>query len=78
MTDLPSLPQYCHPTSQPFLCWNSVLGKCFRGAQCWYSKGHLKEGEAMDVFADAIFECISKGVLYYTDLPAGANSPRNK
>jgi hypothetical protein len=78
MTDLPSLPQYCQPTGQPFLCWNSVLGKCFRGAWCKYSKGHLKKGDATDAFAEALFECISKGVLYYTNLPTGASSPRYK
>ena len=32
----------------------------------------------MDAFADAVSECISKWVLYYTNLPAGAGSPRNK
>jgi hypothetical protein len=42
MTNLPTLPQYCQPTGQPFLCWNSILGKCFRGTRCKYSKGHLK------------------------------------
>ncbi len=41
-------------------------------------KGHLKKGEATDAFADAISECISKGVVYYTNLPAGASSPWNK
>jgi hypothetical protein len=78
MSDLPSLPQYCQPTGQPFLCWNSTLGKCFRGARCKYSKDHLKKGDATDAFADTVSECISKGVLYYTNLPAGASSPRYK
>jgi hypothetical protein len=78
MTDLPSLPQSCHPTGQPFLCWNSILGKCFQGARCRYLKGHLKKGESTDAFSDAISKCISKGVLYYTNLPAGASSPWNK
>jgi hypothetical protein len=40
--------------------------------------GHLKKGEATDVFANAISECISKGVGYYTNLPAGASSPQYK
>jgi hypothetical protein len=26
MTDLPTIPNYCHPTGESFLCWNSVLG----------------------------------------------------
>jgi hypothetical protein len=30
MTDLPTLPQYCLPTGHPFICWNSVLVKCYR------------------------------------------------
>jgi hypothetical protein len=78
MMDLPSLPQYCQPTGQPFLCWNSVLGKCFRGARCKYLKGHLKKGEATDAFVDAISECTSTGVVYYTNLSTGASSPRYK
>jgi hypothetical protein len=78
MTGLPSLPQYCHPTGQPFLCWNSILRKCFQGAWCRYLKGHLKKREATDAFANAISECLSKGVVYYTNLPAGASSPQSK
>jgi hypothetical protein len=76
--DLPTLHQYCQPMVQPFLCWNSVLGNCFRGMQCKYYTGHLKKGEAKDAFAVAISECISKRVLYYTSLPARASSPHNK
>ncbi len=78
MMDLPFLPQYYQPTDQPFLCWNSVLGKCFWCTQCKYSKGHLKKGEATDAFANAVSKCISKGVFYYTNLPVGASSPRYK
>jgi hypothetical protein len=32
----------------------------------------------MDEFAEAITDCIGKGVLYYTNLPAGEGSPSNK
>ncbi len=39
---------------------------------------HIKKGDAMDEFADAVIDCIGKGVLYYTNLPAGAGSPNNK
>ena len=42
MTDLPTIQKLCHPTGQPYLCWNSVLGKCFRGSRCKYSRGHIK------------------------------------
>jgi hypothetical protein len=80
MTDLPTLPQYCQSKGQPFLCWysGSVLGKCFQGMLCKYYKGHLKKGGATDAFVGTVSECISKGVLYYTNLPARAGSPRNK
>ncbi len=33
MTDLPTLPQYCLPTGNPFICWNSVLAKFYQGPQ---------------------------------------------
>jgi hypothetical protein len=78
LTDVPTLPQYCHPTGQSFLCWNSVLSKCFRGAQCKYSKGHAKKGDFTDAFADAVSDCISKGVLHYVNLPKGEGSPSKK
>ncbi len=75
LTDLPTLPQYCHPTGQSFLCWNSVLGECFHGARCNYSKGHAKKGDFTDAFADAVSNCISKGILHYVNLPEGEGSP---
>jgi hypothetical protein len=78
LTDLPTLPQHCHPTGQLFLCWNSVLGKCFQGLRCKFSWGHVKKGDAMDAFADAVSNCISKGVRYYINLPAREGFPGNK
>jgi hypothetical protein len=75
LTDLPTLPNYCHPTGQSFLCWNSVLGKCFQGLQCKYSKGHVKKEDITDAFAEAVSDCISKGVLHYTKLPEGESPP---
>ena len=41
ITDLPSLPNYCTPTGVSFICWNTVLRRCFRGKQCKYYKGHV-------------------------------------
>jgi hypothetical protein len=41
ITDLPSLPNYCTPTGASFICWNTVLGRCFRGKRCKYYKGHV-------------------------------------
>jgi hypothetical protein len=32
----------------------------------------------MDKFADAVLDCISKGAVYYTNLPAREGSPSNK
>ena len=78
MMDLPSLPQYCLPTSAPIICWQSVLGKCFRGQRCKYAQGHVEKADAMDSFADAVSDVISKGVVYYTNLPARGSSPRGK
>ncbi len=77
MTDLPTIPNYCHPTGQSFLCWNSMLGRCFRGGWCKYLKGHVRKGDITDKFADSVIDCISKGVLHYTNLPEGG-SPTNK
>ena len=79
MSDLPTLPQYCSARGESLICWNSVLGTCFRGKQCRYAKGHVQQGEATDAFADASLDCVSKGVLYSTNLPPGSSdSPRNK
>ena len=82
MSDLPTLPQYCHPTGQSFLCWNSVLGRCFRGPRCRFARGHMKKGEFNEAFADSVTDVISKGVLHFINLPLGeggdSGSPRNK
>lgn len=79
MADLPKLPQYTSAKGDTFICWNSALGTCYQGKRCRYSRGHLKPGDATDAFADATLECISKGVLYYTNLPAGSpDSPGKK
>ena len=71
MTDLPTLPKYCHPTGQSFLCWNCVLGRCFWGPWCRFAWGHLQKGESTDSFAGCITNVISKGVLHYINLPVG-------
>ena len=82
MSDLPTLPQYCHPTSQSFLCWNGVLGRCFRGPRCRFARGHIQKGESTDAFADSVTDVISKGVLHFINLPLGeggdGGSPKNK
>ncbi len=82
MSDLPTLPKYCHPTGQSFLCWNGVLGRCFRRPRCRYARGHLKKGESTEAFADGVTDVIGKGVLHFTHLPAGeggyGSSPKNK
>jgi len=66
MSDLPTLPQYCSAKGDSFICWNSVLGTCLRGRRCRFARGHVKQGDASDAFADATLDCVSKGVLYYT------------
>ncbi len=81
MSDLPTLPKYCHPTGQSFLCWNCVLGRCFRGPRCRFAWGHLKKSESTDLFADCVTNVISKGVLHYINLPVGEGgdgSPKKK
>ena len=81
MSDLPTLPKYCHPTGQSFLCWNGVLGRCFRGPWCRFARGHLKEGESTEAFAGGVTNIISKGVLHFINLPVGEGgdgSPKNK
>ncbi len=77
MTDLPSLDKYCTPTGMSYICWNSVLGKCYCNKWCTYARGHIVKGDMTDEFADAVMGMISNGVLYYTNLsPTG--SPQNK
>ena len=81
MSDLPTLPKYCHPSGQSFLCWNCVLGRCFHGPRCRFARGHIKKGESTDSFADSVTDVIIKGVLHYTNLPigeGGIGSPKNK
>jgi hypothetical protein len=82
MSDIPTLPQYCHPTGQSFLCWNGILGRCFRGPWCRFARGHIKKGESTEAFADSVTNVISKGVLHFINFPVGeggdGGSPKNK
>ena len=78
ITDLPSLPNYRNPTGASIICWNTVLGRCFRGKQYKYYKGHVQKNDLMDEFAKAVSDCIGKGVLYYIEVPQGAGSPDGK
>ena len=78
MTDLPTFPQYCLLTRNPFICWNSALVKCYQGPRCRFTQGHVQKGEAMDAFAGAASEVIKKGVAYYTNILARSGSPRGK
>ena len=81
MSDLPTLPKYCHPSGQSFLCWNCVLGRCFCGPRCRFARGYLRKGKSTDLFANSVTDVISKGVLHYINLPVGeggVGSPKNK
>ena len=82
MSDLPTLPKYCHSTGQSFLCWNGVLGRCFQGPRCRFARGHIIKGESTVAFANGITNVISKGVLHFINFPVGeggdGGSPKNK
>ncbi len=78
MKDLPTLPNYCTPTGKSYLCWNSVLGKCFRGKRCRYSRGHIHKADFTEEFATGVSDVISKGVLFFTANPQGPPSPPGK
>jgi hypothetical protein len=78
MKDLPTLPNYCTPTGTSYLCWNSVLGKCFRGKRCRYSRGHIRKADFTEEFANGVSDVISKGVLFFTANPQGPPSPPGK
>jgi len=77
ITDLPGLEGYTNPSGSSCICWNTVLGKCFKGKRCRYYKGHVRKADITDGFAEAVTDCIGKGVVYYTDLPKGG-SPEGK
>ena len=34
ITDLPTLPSYTNPTGSSCICWNTILGRCFKGKRC--------------------------------------------
>ncbi len=41
-------------------------------------ESHAKKGDFTDAFADAVSNCISKGILHYVNLPEGEGSPSKK
>ena len=58
------------------------MGRCFHGPRCRFARGHIKNGESTEAFADGITNVISKGVLNFINLPVGEGgddgSPKNK
>ncbi len=63
-TDLPTLPQYVHPSGRPFLCWSSVLGRfTFRDCRFLQQGGHPLAKDVMDEFADKVMDTLNKGVI---------------
>ncbi len=66
------------PYRKPFHLLEQRIGKCYRVPQCRFAQGHVQKGEAMDAFAWAVSDVIKKGVVYYTNLPAGSGSPSSK
>ncbi len=78
MRDLPSLPQYCTPTGSPLICWNNVLGRCFRGKRCKFLRGHVRKGDVTEAFAEAVVDCIGKNVLFFMETPLAGGSPKGK
>ncbi len=78
ITDLPTLPSYTTPTGSSGICWNTVLGRCFKGKRCRYNKGLVQKADMTDEFANAVTDCIGKGVLYYTNLPQGGSPDKKR
>jgi hypothetical protein len=50
----------------------------FLGTEMQVCPGPREKGNVTDVFADAVLDGISKGVVYYTKLPVRGSSPRRK
>jgi hypothetical protein len=53
------------------------VGKMLSQQAVHICEGHIVKGDMTDEFTDAIMDVISKGVLYYTNLPP-TGSPQNK
>ena len=77
-SDLPTLPNYTTPTGSSGICWNTILGRCFKGKRCRYNRGHVRKADVTDEFAEAVTECIGKGVLYYINLPQGGSPDKKR
>jgi hypothetical protein len=78
MGDLPTLPQYYSTMGATLICWNRVLGKCFRGKGCNFFQGHLRKGKATDQYVDNMIDTIKKWVRHYLDGQPSIGSPSNK
>jgi hypothetical protein len=62
-SDLPTLPRFCYASGRPFLCWNSMLGRCMY-CECPYLRegGHPGPNDIPDEFADKVCAGISRGI----------------
>ncbi len=79
MDDEPPIP----PTAlHPYQCANHMLAECtgemFLGTEMQVCLGPSEEGPCNVHVSNAVLDIISKGVVHYTNLPAGGSSPRRK
>ncbi len=61
--DLPTLPRFCYANGRPFLCWNSMLGRCMYHKCCYLREGgHPGPNDIPDNFAEKVCLVISRGI----------------
>jgi hypothetical protein len=69
--------QLLPPDGTVFLMLEQRVGQVLLRRAVQILERPRKKGDITDAFVDAIINCISKGVLHYTNLPEGEN-PTNK
>jgi hypothetical protein len=79
MYDGPSFPSTILPPYRyTYHLLEQHVGEMFPGKEGKFAWGHVKRGDGIDAFANAVLDVIIKGMLHYTNLLAGERSPCRK
>ena len=77
--DLPTLPRFFYANGQPFLCRNSMLGRCmYRKCRYLREGRHPSPNDIPDNFADKVIGVFSAGIQACMQTGVGDEAPGKK
>jgi hypothetical protein len=78
-SELPTLPRFCWPNNQSYLCWSSTLGRCKFPNFCFRRDGrHPGPNDIPDDFAEKVVRMLAKGIQAQTPTGGGGRLSRKE